>query len=364
MKFPKFWEHRSAVPSGSYTTDVLNYLSANASGQALRGVPAAVEVCAGAWARGMATAEISVRNSRTAVLTPSTLAYIGRYLLKYGEVIFEISVRRGQLTVTPAQFWRVDGGADRDTWTYELTMQGPNRYEVRTVPAGRVLHLTYATNHSAPWRGVGPLNEAGISQELLLAMEVALAQEANGPRGQVIPVPDTNQAGHLTTDLRNLRGGLSLVPSVASEAAWGGGIESKPADDWVSKRYGMMPPLAMVELRRNVELSILAAAGVSPAMLSQSDGTAMREGFRQFQMLTLQPVGKILAQQIADQLDVPGLAFSYNDLGGADLASRGRVFGQLVAGGVNIADAAEVAGLPIENTTPAPAPAPGATNDT
>ena len=107
---------------------------------------------------------------------------------------------------------------------------------------------------------------------------------------------------------------------------------------------------------------ILAAAGVSPAMLSQSDGTAMREGFRQFQMLTLQPVGKILAQQIADQLDVPGLAFSYNDLGGADLASRGRVFGQLIAGGVNIADAAEVAGLPISDTTPAPQP--GATNDT
>ena len=42
-------------------------------------------------------------------------------------------------------------------------------------------------------------------------------------------------------------------------------------------------------------------------MLSQSDGTAMREGFRQFQMLTLQPVGKILAQQIADQLDVAGV---------------------------------------------------------
>ena len=225
MNLKGLWENRSFFgssrgqgisPSGDYTKDAVALAVLNASGQSLRGVPAAVEICAGTWGRGMATAELSVRNSRTAVLTPSTLAYIGRYLLKFGEVVFELGIRRGQLTLTPAQFWRVDGGADPESWTYELTMQGPNRYEVRTVPAGRVLHLTYATNHSAPWRGVGPLNEAGISQELIIEMEVALAQEAHGPRGQVIPVPDTNQAGHLTTDLRNLRGGLSLVPSVAS----------------------------------------------------------------------------------------------------------------------------------------------------
>ena len=197
-------------PSGDYTKDAVALAVLNASGQSLRGVPAAVEIAAGTWARGLAAATVTPQNSRTAVLTPSTLAYIGRYLLKYGEVVFEIGIRRGQLTVTPAQFWRVDGGADPESWSYELTLQGPNRYEVRTVPAGRVLHLTYATNHSAPWRGIGPLSEAGITQALMIELETALAQEAHGPRGQVIPVPDTNQAGHLTTDLRNLRGGLSL----------------------------------------------------------------------------------------------------------------------------------------------------------
>ena len=155
-----------------------------------------------------------------------------------------------------------------------------------------------------------------------------------------------------------------MVPSVASDAAWGGGIESKPADDWVTKRFGMMPPLAMVELRSRVELSILAAAGVPVTILSQSDGTAKAKDFARFLTLTMVPLGKMLAQQISDALDVDGLSFDFNDLGAADIASKGRVFGQMVSNGVNIADAAEVAGLPISDTTPAPAPAVGATSDT
>ena len=74
------------------------------------------------------------------------------------------------------------------------------------------------------------------------------------------------------------------------------------------------------------------------------------------------PLGKMLAQQIGDALDVDGLTFDFNDLGAADIAAKGRVFGQLVSNGVSIADAAEVAGLPISDTTPTPAVGPS--NDT
>ena len=194
-------------PSGDYTKDAVALAVLNASGQALRGVPSAIEICSGTWGRGLATAEISPRNAKTAALTPSTLGFIGRYLLKYGEVVFELGIRQGQITLTPAQSWRVEGGVDPESWTYELTMQGPSRYAIRTVPRGRVLHLTYATAHNAPWRGVGPLNEAGISQELVIELETALAQEAHTPRGYNIAVPDPTQADALTADLRRSRGG-------------------------------------------------------------------------------------------------------------------------------------------------------------
>ena len=133
-------------------------------------------------------------------------------------------------------------------------------------------------------------------KSMVVAMEAALAQEANTPRGYNISVPDPKQAGQLTTDLRGSKGGLSLVPSVASDAAWGQGMESKPSDDWMSKRIGMMPPLPMVELRSRAELSVLAAAGVPTTIMSTSDGTAKKEGFRRFLHLTLAPVGRIVAQ--------------------------------------------------------------------
>ena len=145
---------------------------------------------------------------------------------------------------------------------------------------------------------------------------------------------------------------------MASDAAWGQGMESKPGDDWVSKRFGMSPPQAMVQLRGNAELSILAACGVGVTILSQNDGTAKARDFSRFLTGTMIPLGKVLAQQIGDALDVPDLSFDFNDLGAADIAAKGRVFGQLVSNGVSIADAAEVAGLPISDTTTATPPEP------
>ena len=362
MKFPKFWEHRNAEPSGSYTTDVLNFLSASASGTSLRGTAAAIEICAGVWQRGLATAEVSPRNGRTSALTPSLLGYVGRALLLRGEIVFEVGVSGGQITLTPASHLTVTGAPDPSTWMYEATFQGPSTSVVRTLPRSRVLHLQYAQSHHAPWRGIGPLSSAGLTQELVAQIETALAQEAGTPRGYNFPVPDVGQAGRLTTELRGSKGALNLVPSVASDVAWGQGMESKPSDDWVAKRFGMMPPQAMVELRSRAEISILAAAGVPVTILSLSDGTAKQKDFARFLTLTMVPIGKMLAQQIGDALDVDGLTFDFNDLGAADIAAKGRVFGQLVSNGVSIADAAEVAGLPISDTTPAPQPEPSSGN--
>ena len=149
MKF-KLWEHRGLLPpdekgqratpnpapngsqpSGSYTTDVLNYLSSAASGQALRGTAAAVEICAGVWQRGMATAEVSPRNGRTSALTPTILGHIGRCLLRYGEVVFEIGVGQRGITLTPAQSWVVTGGTDPSTWSYAATFAGPSKSVTR-----------------------------------------------------------------------------------------------------------------------------------------------------------------------------------------------------------------------------------------
>ena len=379
MKF-KLWEHRGLQgerekgqratpspapipPSGSYTTDVLNYLTSSVSGHALRGTAAAIEICAGVWQRGMATAEVLPMNGRTAALTPSLLGYIGRYLLLRGEVLFEVGVGARGLMLTPASHWTVTGATDPSTWMYEATFAGPSAAVVRTLPRSRVVHLQYAQSHHAPWRGVGPLSEAGLTQELVDQIEAALAEESRTPRGYAIPVPDTGQAGRLTTELRGARGNLQLVPSVASDAAWGAGMESKPGSDFDSKRFGFSPPPAMVQLRGNAELSVLAAAGVPVTIMSVSDGTAKKEDFRRFLTLTMVPLGKMLAQQIGDALGVDDLSFDFNDLGAADIAAKARAWGTLTKGGVSPQDAGAITGLPIDDAEAMPSPSPEASSD-
>ena len=141
-------------------------------------------------------------------------------------------------------------------------------------------------------------------------------------------------------------------------------MESKPADDWVSKRYGMSPPLAMVQLRSNVEAFRPGRSWVPATIMSVSDGTAKKEDFRRFLHLTLQPVGKIIAQQIGDAIDVPDLAFDFNAIGAADIAAKARAWGTLTKGGVSPQDAGEITGLPIDDsaTVPAPQPEPSSGN--
>ena len=98
---------------------------------------------------------------------------------------FEVGVgQRGQITLTPAQSWTVAGGIDPASWMYEATFQGPSTSVVRTLPAGRVLHLMYS--HVTPCalgRRRAVVRGRTVTQELVGQIETALAQEAATPRG-------------------------------------------------------------------------------------------------------------------------------------------------------------------------------------
>ena len=306
-------------------------------------------MCAGVWERGLAAARVSPATNRTAALTPALLGYIGRYLLRHGQVVFEIRIVRGGVVLAPASTWQVFGGPDPATWEWELDFQGPSYRHRKRLAAPRVLNLTYAVDSGAPWQGVSPLNAGGVTNSLLASLETALAREANTATAYLAPVPDTKQAGTLQSDIRGADGKLLLVDSVHSDAAWGLGQESKQPGDWDIKRAGANPPMPLIDLRSRAELSVLAAAGVGVTLLSQSDGTAKREDYRRFLHGTLQPVGRILADQLGAALGQPGIAFDFSQLSAADLAGRARAYGIMTGAGVSVADAAEIAQLPIED---------------
>ena len=85
---------------------------------------------------------------------------------------------------------------------------------------------------------------------MVMEIETALAQEAATPRGYNVPLPDPGQAGGLTADLRGSKGRLNLVPSVASDVAWGQGHgDRSPLMIGFLRDSALMPPQAMVELR-------------------------------------------------------------------------------------------------------------------
>ena len=54
------------------------------------------------------------------------LAMVGRALCRSGEIIFDMEVRGGRLTMLPASAAYVTtGSGDRRTWIYTVTVDGP-----------------------------------------------------------------------------------------------------------------------------------------------------------------------------------------------------------------------------------------------
>ena len=340
---PEVLEQRAAVtPSGDYSRDLVALLLSNAGGTALKGAPAALEVAAGMWSRAFATARVSPDSRRTAGLDSATLAAIGRRLLLRGQFVAEIEVRAGVVHLVEAQQWEVYGGSSPESWIWELTFSGPTRQDRRTLSAGRVCNLTYATDPNRPWSGCSPLDAAGISQSLLTSLETRLAQEANAAAGNIVPIPDTAQAGTLQEDLRRADGRLTLVDSTVD---WGQGSENRPSQDWQPRRLGANPPQGVIELRAGAERSVLAAAGVPVTVLAESDGSGKREDYRRFLHSTMMPLGRIIGPQLDRALGTSGIAFDWRDLGAGDISGRARSFSQLVGAGMPMSEAAANTGI-------------------
>ena len=59
----------------------------------------------------------------------------------------------------------------------------------------------------------------------------------------------------------------------------------------------------------------------------------------------MQPLGDLLAGELAVKLDVPGLRLNFDRLMASDLSGRARAFGSLVQGGMDAERAAALAGL-------------------
>ena len=329
--------------SEGYTDSLVAAMVALAAGDVPQDKVAALEIASGLWQRGFASAKVSPFNMATATLTPGVLGHIGRWLHSKGELVLELRTDGVRPRLDSAGAWSITGGPDRDTWEYDITVSGPSESVTRSLPAQRVMHLQYAYSPTEPWRGISPLDASATTKTLLTRLEEKLGQEAGAAVGSVIPVPSVDNSGQLQSDLRSMRGEVTLVESTAS--GWGGGTQAAPSGDYQPRRLGPNPPQSLETLRDSTAREILSASGVPASLLGQSDGTLAREDFRRFLHSTLTPVAAIILPVLRDGLDTPDLDLNFDGLYAADLSGRARSFSSMVQAGMPLDRAAALAGL-------------------
>ena len=343
----------------SYTDLIVAGLAATASGTGARNASrtAAVEACAGAWARAMAAATVAPGGAATAGVDAVFLADVGRRLIRSGDALYMISIGPAGTILLPAAAWDVLGGYDPAGWRYRVTLAGPDVTVTRTVPAAGVVHVTWATAPGRPWAGVSPLAWASETGRLSGALEEALADETAGPRGSVLPIPESQReptdddsdgddplAG-LRGDLLRLRGSLALVESMAGGYGDRGG---RPDADWKSRRIGAEPPDVLATLRSDAALSIYSACGVPPSLVTMpADGTGQREAWRRFLHGSVSPVARIVQGELRAKLDTPALALDFTALYAADVSGRARAYRSMAGKSATIPEpeARRLAGL-------------------
>ena len=332
---------RAAVEErAGYSDLLLAGLEATASGSAgnvLR--TSALETAARIWSGALASASVS---GGRGALTPAVLALTGRQLVRAGEAVFAIRVRGASVSLDPVAEWEVMEG-----WRYRAEiLEPPGRSVTRYLPRAAVIHWRWATDPREPWRGVSPMAAASLGAGVAANVETRLGEEATAPTAILLPVPqDGGGPGldGLRDDIAKAKGSAVLAETTA--AGWEEGRQAAGTlGDWDPKRLGPMIPEQLRQLHEDALQRVLAVCGIPGSLASVgADGTQLREDYRRFVMLAVQPLAVQLAAEAAAKLGP--VAFGFHGLHGHDIQGRATAYARLRDAGVEDAEARRLAGL-------------------
>ena len=336
-------EHRSE--SESYSEQMLDEALSRARGiTADPRALAAVELAAGMIGRAFATATPNPVDTRSAALTPETLARIGRALVLRGEWLGVIVVNDAGVMLLPASSWDVHGAADPNTWRYRVNLPAPSGTYTVLREAAAVVHVRINSPEETPWIGVSPIRKAGLSATLAAQVERTLGGESKIQSARLAPLPSGDRDDRERFAKRLAAGGIVSTQTAVSHHLSPGGQE--PSSRWAPQVIRADPAASMVKLRSEAARDVLAAAGI-PAELATSatSGTASREAWRRFLHGTVAPLGRQVSGELAAKLDMPELRLDFSELHASDLAGRARAFQSMISAGLELAAAAALAGL-------------------
>ena len=341
----KFWE-RETEHRASYGDSVVAAILASASGgiNANAYQSAAVEFAVGLIERSFAVVNVNPPDLAE-TLTPSKLSLIARRLVLTGNAVAVIDNANGATNLIPCTSFTMVGGIRESTWRYHCTLSGPSKTEVRVLRPSQVIHVKMGATPAQPWMGCSPLQNAGITAEMLGRVETRMDEESNARTGYLLAVPDAvsdDSKNALKSDLGTLKGGVAIVET--GSAGHGQGARNAPQQDWQLRRFGADVPVSNVQLRMDISNNICSSMGVPSALFSGSDGQTIREMFRQLLVGTLQPMATLIGTELETKLG-RAVTFDFVRLQAADIASRARAYGVMVQSGLDDDEARRISGL-------------------
>ena len=350
-------EKRNA--GGGYSDAITAAIEAQAAAKvADASSTAAVESVAGLLSRALCDADVIAEPWAQDAITPFFLMQVGRSLIREGASLSVIQMDgSGRVHLVPAAFWNFErydspGGDLEDDWQARVTTYGPGSSHTRLLGRDRLVYVRWGTSPGTRYRGQGPTSWAHLTARLQGEAERSLGDEAAGPIAHILPIPqdggdggDDDPLKQLKLDIGQARGRAILTETVAG--AWGEGKAAAPMSDWKPQRLGPNPPESMVAVADAAFSRMVAACGASVSLFSDADGTAQREAWRRWHLSTVAPLAKLLAHELTMRLETP-VALRL-DKYPTDLAGRASAFKALVTGGMDVAGAAAVSGLLIDD---------------
>ena len=176
---------------------------------------------------------------------------------------------------------------------------------------------------------------------------MALADEVSshqlGTCYRYLPVP-TGRIKLLSCCEADITQRLRARTLIVEAGDWGspGGV---PGAGWEPRRLGAEPPAALVNLQASTTSQVLAACGVSPALMaSGASAGGMRESWRQLRYATLSPLGKMVEAELTRKLETE-ITLGWDALAASDVTGRARAYASLVAASMPAAETRRLTGL-------------------
>ena len=343
-----YWPFSAGRDASNYT----DVLTAAIEGMAAAGpVPspaatAAAEACAGIIARALACATVKPATPVTAAVSARWLRRLGYDLVRAGEHLAAIEVDRGRVRLRPASTWTFWAGSKPGTWRVQAQIPRPSHgSETLDLDYAATVSVLWAENELQPWRGRGPLSGASLTSHLLAASHRSLGAEQAQPTGALLPIPQAGdtETANLRAELGRVAGRLVLVETTSGGFAQG--PAEAPRGDYVQRRIGADPPQGSIDLQDSAARQVIAACGVPLELVADVSGAQRREAFRQLVSTSIEPLALVIADELADKLDTPGLSLTFDRLAASDMAGRARAAGSLVKAGWSPPEAAAAVGL-------------------